>query len=223
MNRRGLTRASWVGLALAFVMWSGATDAAAAINVPDAAKDDPLAGGRSQTLVLAGGCFWGVEEVFQHVRGVTSAVSGYSGGSARDADYELVSRGSTGHAESVKITYDPAKISLGQLLKVFFSVVHDPMQINRQGPDIGPQYRSAIFFANERQQQIAKAYIDQLTAARVFPRAIATQLVPLNGFYAAEEYHQDFAVRNPTHPYIVQVDQPKFEDFKKTFPQLYVK
>ena len=223
MNRRMVRRMSLLGVALALVVWAGATEPSAAVNIPDAAKDDPLAGGKSQTLVLAGGCFWGVEEVFQHVRGVMSAVSGYSGGSARNADYELVSTGTTGHAESVKITYDPAKISMGQLLKVFFSVVHDPTQINRQGPDVGTQYRSVIFFGNERQQQIAKAYIDQLTAAHVFPRAMATQLVPLNGFYDAEEYHQDFAAKNPSHPYIVQVDKPKFDDFKKTFPHLYVK
>jgi len=185
--------------------------------------DDPLASGKTQTLVLAGGCFWGVEEVFQHVRGVTAATSGYSGGSARQADYDLVSTGTTGHAEAVKITYDPAKVSLGQLLKVFFAVVHDPTQINQQGPDVGPQYRSAIFYATERQQLIAKAYVDQLTAAHAFPRAIATQIVQLNGFYEAEAYHQDFAVKNPTHPYIMHVDKPKFDDFKQTFPQLYVK
>src|SRR5262245_21569590 len=223
MNRRMLTRMSLSGVALALFVWVGARDAAAAVNLPDAAMDDKLAGGKGQTLVVAGGCFWGVEEVFQHVRGVTAAVSGYSGGSARNADYELVSTGTTGHAESVKITYDPAKISIGQLLKVFFSVVHDPTETNRQAPDVGTQYRSVIFFANERQQQIARAYIDQLTKAHVFPRAIATQLVPLNSFYDAEEYHQDFAARNPTHPYIVQVDKPKFDDFKHTFPQLYVK
>ncbi|HKE88165.1 MAG TPA: peptide-methionine (S)-S-oxide reductase MsrA [Vicinamibacterales bacterium] len=221
MNRRRMM--SFSGVALALLVWAGASDAVAAVKLPDPAMDDPLASGKSQTLVLAGGCFWGVEEVFRHVRGVTSAVSGYSGGSARNAEYELVSTGTTGHAESVKITYDPGKVSLGQLLKVFFSVVHDPTQINRQGPDIGPQYRSAIFYGTERQQQVSKAYIDQLAAAHVFPKAIATQLVSLNGFYEAEAYHQDFAARNPTHPYIMQVDKPKFEDFKKSFPQLYVK
>jgi peptide-methionine (S)-S-oxide reductase len=214
---------SLFGVACTLSVCINATAAAAAVNLPDPATDDPLAGGKSQTLVLAGGCFWGVEEVFQHVRGVTSAVSGYSGGSAREADYELVSTGKTGHAESVRITYDPARISVGQLLKVFFAVVHDPTEINRQGPDVGPQYRSAIFYGSERQQQIARAYIQQLTAAHVFSKAIATQLVPLNGFYDAEGYHQDFAAKNPTHPYIIQVDKPKFEDFKKAFPQLFTK
>jgi peptide-methionine (S)-S-oxide reductase len=171
--------------------------------------------------VLAGGCFWGIEEVFQHVRGVTDAVSGYSGGSAKTASYETVSTGTSGHAESVKITYDPSKVTLGQLLKVFFSVAHDPTLLNRQGPDVGPQYRSAIFFAGERQQQVVKSYIDQLNAAHVFARPIATQVVPLNGFYAAEEEHQDFARKNPSYPYIVIHDKPKVEDLKRELPALY--
>jgi peptide-methionine (S)-S-oxide reductase len=172
-------------------------------------------------VVLAGGCFWGVEEVFQHVRGVTDAVSGYSGGSARTANYEMVSTGTSGHAESVKITYDRSAITLGRLLTVFFSVVLDPTQRNRQGPDVGPQYRSAVFFANERQQQLAKAYIDQLEAAHVFRGAIATQVVPLAGFYEAEQDHQDFAAKNPFHRYIVFVDKPKVDDLRKEFPALY--
>jgi peptide-methionine (S)-S-oxide reductase len=192
--------------------------------LPDPAVDDQLAAGKVQnTLVLAGGCFWGMEEVFQHVRGVTKVVSGYSGGSARNATYELVSTGTTGHAESVQITYDPAKTSFGQLLKVFFSVAHDPTQVNAQRPDTGPQYRSVIFFSGERQQQVAKAYIDQLTAARAFSKPIATQLVPLTAFYPAEDYHQDYAIKHPQDRYIVFVDLPKVEELRRQLPALYVK
>jgi len=171
--------------------------------------------------VLAGGCFWGIEEVFQHVRGVVDAVSGYSGGSAKTANYERVSTGTSGHAESVKVTYDSSKVTLGQLLKVFFSVAHDPTLLNRQGPDVGTQYRSAIFVSNERQQQVVKSYIDQLNAAHVFAKPIVTQVVPLNGFYAAEEEHQDFARKNPFYPYIVINDKPKVEALKREFPALY--
>jgi len=222
MRQRKLVTLSLLAIGLVALIETGAPSARAGTRVPDPALDDAVAGGKSQTIVLAGGCFWGVEEIFQHVRGVTSAVSGYSGGSARNADYELVSTGKTGHAESVKITYDPGKVSLGQLLKVFFSVVDVSLQKNRQGPDVGPQYRSAVFYGSERQQRVAKAYIDQLTSAHVFSAPIATQLVPLNGFYDAEPYHQDFASKNPTHRYIVQIDKPKLEDFRITFPQLYV-
>lgn len=160
-------------------------------------------------MVIAGGCFWGIEELFQHVRGVTDAVSGYSGGTARNAQYDLVSTGTTGHAESVKVTYDPSKISYGQLLKIFLSVGHDPTQRGGQGPDRGPQYRSVIFFSSERQQQIARAYLDQITAAHVFKDSLTTQLVPLQAFYEAEEHHQDYARHNPTQPYIVINDLPK--------------
>jgi peptide-methionine (S)-S-oxide reductase len=198
------------------------TSAAAGAKIPDPSLDDtPRANTGSATLVLAGGCFWGIEEVFQHVRGVLDAVSGYSGGSARTASYEQVSRGTSGHAESVKITYDPSKVTLGQLLKVFFAVAHDPTLLNRQGPDVGSQYRSAIFFSGERQQQVVKSYIDQLNAAHSFPRPIVTQVVPLNGFYAAEEEHQDFARKNPFYPYIMINDKPKVEDLKREFPALY--
>lgn len=200
---------------------SGRGAAAAGFKLPDPALDDTLGGSSRATVVLAGGCFWGVEEVFQHVKGVTDAVSGYAGGSARTANYDMVSTGTSGHAESVKVTYDPAKVTLGQLLKVFFSVVHDPTQLNRQGPDVGPQYRSAVFFANERQQQIVRKYLDQLEAARVYPGKIVTQVVPLTAFYEAEEDHQDFAVKNPTHRYIVFVDKPKVEDLRREFPSLY--
>ena len=174
-----------------------------------------------QTIVLAGGCFWGIEAVFEHVKGVTDAVSGYAGGTKAQAEYETVSTGTTGHAESVQVTFDPAKVSLEKLLQVFFSVGHDPTQLNRQGPDVGPQYRSAIFFQNEEQERIARAYIDQLTKAKVYPKPIVTQVVKLEGFYPAEEYHQNFAERNPTYPYIVYHDLPKVANLKKQFPDLY--
>jgi peptide-methionine (S)-S-oxide reductase len=174
-----------------------------------------------QTIVLAGGCFWGIEAVFEHVKGVTDAVSGYAGGTKAQADYETVSTGTTGHAESVQVTFDPAKVSLEKLLQVFFSVAHDPTQLNRQGPDVGPQYRTAIFFQNEEQERIARAYIDQLTKAKVYPKPIVTQVVKLERFYPAEEYHQNFAERNPTYPYIVYHDLPKVANLKKQFPELY--
>jgi peptide-methionine (S)-S-oxide reductase len=206
----------------ALVPGASGTAAAAGTKLPDAAHDDPASPKRDiRTIVLAGGCFWGVEEVFQHVRGVTDAVSGYSGGAAKTAVYELVSTGTTGHAESVKVSYDASKITLGQILKVFFSVVLDPTEVDRQGPDVGPQYRSAVFFADEHQQQVARAYIDQLNAAHVFRRPVATQVVPLTAFYVAEAYHQDFAEKNPNHRYIVLVDQPKVAALHLTFPALY--
>jgi peptide-methionine (S)-S-oxide reductase len=176
-----------------------------------------------QTVVLAGGCFWGMEAVFEHLKGVSDVVSGYSGGSAATADYEVVSSGETGHAEAVKITYDPLQISYGQLLKIYFSVAHDPTQLNRQGPDWGTQYRSGIFFANDEQKRIAQAYIDQLNKAHIFPKQIVTQLVPLNGFYAAEEYHQQFIDRNPNHPYVVMHDLPKLAQLREQFPDMYKK
>jgi peptide-methionine (S)-S-oxide reductase len=174
-----------------------------------------------QTAVLAGGCFWGLEAVFEHLKGVSNVVSGFSGGDAATAHYEEVSSGSTGHAEAVKITYDPAQISYGQLLKVYFAVAHDPTQLNRQGPDSGTQYRSAIFFANTEQQQIAKTYIDQLNQADIFKGAIATQLTPLTRFYEAEEYHQNFINRNPDYPYVVINDLPKLKQLQVQFPTLY--
>jgi peptide-methionine (S)-S-oxide reductase len=174
-----------------------------------------------QTLVLAGGCFWGMEAVFEHLKGVSNVVSGFSGGSANTAHYETVSTGQTEHAESVKITYDPSQISYGQLLKVFFSVAHDPTQLNRQGPDSGTQYRSAIFFSNQAQKQIAQAYITQLNQAHIFPQPIVTQLAPLNEFYAAEDYHQDFIAHNPNYPYVVINDLPKLNQLKQQFAALY--
>jgi peptide-methionine (S)-S-oxide reductase len=192
------------------------------VAVPEATVTSQLpAAPGLQTIVLAGGCFWGIEAVFEHIKGVTDAVSGYAGGTKDQAEYETVSTGTTGHAESVKVTFDPAKVSLEKLLQVFFSVAHDPTQVNRQGPDVGPQYRSAIFFADEEQARVARAYIDQLTKAKVYSRPIATQVVKLQGFYPAEAYHQNFAERNPTYPYIVYNDAPKVVNLKKQFPELY--
>jgi len=193
----------------------------APIPVPEATVTSLPVGPGLQTIVVAGGCFWGIEAVYEHIKGVTDAVSGYAGGTKEQADYETVSTGATGHAESVKVTFDPAKVSLEKLLQVFFAVAHDPTQLNRQGPDVGPQYRSAIFFADEEQARVARAYIDQLTKAKVYARPIVTQVVKLQGFYPAEEYHQNFAERNPTYPYIVYNDAPKVANLKKQFPELY--
>ena len=176
-----------------------------------------------QTIVLAGGCFWGVEAVFENLKGVSSVVSGYSGGTAATANYQSVSNGTTNHAEAVKITYDPQQISLGKLLKVYFLIAHDPTQVNRQEPDNGTQYRSAIFFTNSEQKKVAKAYIDRLDRSHVFTKPIATQLVPLTKFYAAEEYHQDFITRNPTQGYIVRFDLPKLTQLRQQFPDLIKK
>ena len=174
-----------------------------------------------QTAVVAGGCFWGIQAVFQHVKGVTNATSGYSGGAVNTAQYEMVSTGDTGHAESVKITYDPSRITYGQLLRIFFSVAHDPTELNRQGPDSGTQYRSVIFYSNDEQKRIAEAYITQLDKSQVFPRAIVTQLVPLKAFYPAEAYHQDYAANHPNNPYIVYNDAPKVVHLHQEFPELY--
>jgi peptide-methionine (S)-S-oxide reductase len=184
--------------------------------------DTPLAGVQSeQTAVIAGGCFWGIQAVFQHVKGVISATSGYSGGSPQNAKYELVSTGDTGHAESVKISYDPSQITYGQILRIFFSVAHDPTEWNRQGPDTGSQYRSVIFFSSEDQKRIAEAYIAQLEQARVFSGKIVTQVVPLTAFYPAEAYHQDYAARHPDNPYIMLNDAPKVAHLRQEFPDLY--
>ncbi|MEP6570390.1 MAG: peptide-methionine (S)-S-oxide reductase MsrA [Acidobacteriota bacterium] len=195
---------------------------ASATTIPDPAFDAPLASAKGeQTAVLAGGCFWGVEAVFEHVKGVTDVKSGYSGGSPRTAQYEEVGTGETGHAESVRITYDPAQISYGQLLKVFFSVAHDPTELNRQGPDTGSQYRSAIFFANDEQKHVAQSYIDQLNRAKLFARPIVTQVTALKSFTEAEGYHQDYLANHPDQPYIVINDQPKIENLQKQLPNLY--
>jgi peptide-methionine (S)-S-oxide reductase len=174
-----------------------------------------------QTAVFAGGCFWGVEAVFKHVKGVTDVVSGYAGGSAATAHYELVSRGDTGHAESVRVRFDPAQVSYEKLLQVFFSVAHDPTQLNRQGPDVGSQYRSAIFFTDTEQQKVAQDYIRKLTAARIYSAPIVTQVVPLQQFYPAEDYHQNYLELHPYQPYIVFHDMPKLERLRKQFPELY--
>jgi peptide-methionine (S)-S-oxide reductase len=197
--------------------------AAAAPPFPNPTLDPKPAVSATQTAVLAGGCFWGVEAVFDHVAGVANVVSGFAGGSQATAHYEIVSTGTTGHAESVQISYDPAKISYGQLLKVFFAVAHDPTELNRQGPDHGTQYRSSIFYSTPDQQAVATAYIRQLDAAHVFPRPIVTTVVPLRGFYAAEAYHQHFLDNNPTYPYIVYNDLPKLEHLRREFPELLKK
>ena len=186
---------------------------------PDPATDVPASGGM-QTAVLAGGCFWGVEGVFERVKGVKNVVSGFAGGEKQTAHYEMVSTGTTGHAESVQITFDPSKITYGQLLKIYFSVVHDPTELNRQGPDEGTQYRSAIFYENDDQKRVAEAYIKQLDEAHVFSRSIVTQVVPFKGFYAAEIYHQHFLDLHPDNGYIQFNDLPKIAALKKEYPEL---
>ena len=193
------------------------------VTVPNPAVDAPLATMKGeQTMVVAGGCFWGLQAVFQHVKGVTAVVSGYSGGSAKTAHYEVVSTGNTGHAESVRITYDPSQVSYGQLLKVFFAVAHDPTELNGQGPDTGTQYRSAIFYANEEQKRIAQAYVEQLNQAKVFEKPVVTQVALLNAFYQAEAYHQDYATLHPDEPYIYLNDLPKVVNLRNQFPGLFV-
>ena len=189
--------------------------------VPPPAVDEPAGGRASDVAVVAGGCFWGVQAVYQHTKGVTNAVSGYAGGEQRTAQYEMVGTGRTGHAEAVQITFDPRVVSYGQLLQIFFSVAHDPTELNRQGPDVGPQYRSTIFPMNDEQARVAKAFIAQLNGARIFDRTIATTIEPGRTFYPAEQYHQDFLVRNPTYPYIVINDLPKLDDLKRMFPERY--
>jgi peptide-methionine (S)-S-oxide reductase len=192
-----------------------------ASDFPDPTVDNKSpTGAGAETAVLAGGCFWCVEAVFQQIAGVEKVVSGYSGGDAASAHYEIVSTGRTGHAESVQVTYDPRKISYGRLLKVFFDVAHDPTQLNRQGPDVGPQYRSVIFYANPEQKRIAEAYIKQLDQAKVFPSPIVTQVVELKSFYPAEEHHQNFCNRNPKNPYVVNIAMPKVEKVKTKVPEL---
>ncbi len=196
--------------------------ASKAVPFPDPAVDDPLASTSAQhSVVVAGGCFWGVQAVFQHVKGVVSATSGYSGGSVKNPSYEAVCTGRTGHAESVRVVYDPSLVSYGRLLKVFFSVAHDPTEVNRQGPDTGTQYRSAVFYADQNQQRITAAYIDQLNQAKIFRRPIATQVVPLEQFYQAEDYHQDYATKHPYEPYIAINDLPKVDALRKQLPDLY--
>jgi peptide-methionine (S)-S-oxide reductase len=192
-----------------------------AVPLPSPAFDIPKAEGPMQTAVLAGGCFWGVQGVFEHLTGVTRVVSGYAGGQAGTARYEEVGSGRTGHAESVQVTYDPKLVSFGEILRVFFSVAHDPTQLDRQGPDVGPQYRSAVFYGSEQQKQVAAKYIAQLDAAKLFPKRIVTRLDPLKGFHEAEGYHQDYLLNNPTDPYIVINDLPKIRNFQRVLPALY--
>lgn len=208
----------------ALIACSSASAAAAdaSLALPEPPKDAPALTVGTQTAVFAGGCFWGVDAVFKHVKGVTKVVSGYAGGAAATAHYEDVGSGSTGHAESVEVTYDPAVVSYGTLLKVFFTVAHDPTELNRQGPDTGPQYRSTIFIANDAQRAAASAYIAQLTKAGVYSKPIVTTLEPLKAFYAAEDYHQNYLALHPTQAYIVYNDMPKLELLKRRLPELYV-
>ncbi|NEV60832.1 peptide-methionine (S)-S-oxide reductase MsrA [Thiorhodococcus minor] len=217
MRRRllGLSLKTIAATAFLTTTWS-----AHAEGLPDPKVDEPPKPG-TQTAVLGGGCFWGVEAVFEHVRGVEDVVSGYAGGDADSATYRRVSSGRTDHAESVRITYDPSQVTYGQLLKVFFEVAHDPTQLNRQGPDVGTQYRSAIFYDSEEQKRIAEAYIAQLDASGIYSGPIVTQVTPLEGFYDAEAYHQDYLPRHPTQPYIVIHDQPKLTELERRLPELY--
>jgi peptide-methionine (S)-S-oxide reductase len=209
-------------LAAAGTLWLFASNAAEApVNVPRPALDNPKQAGALQTAVLSGGCFWGVQGVYQHVRGVEKVVSGYAGGERSTANYEEVSGGTTGHAESVQITFDPAKVSYGELLQIFFSVAHDPTQLNRQGPDVGSQYRSVIAYSDDTQKNIATAYIAQLDKAGVFRKPIVTRVDHLKGFYPAESYHQDYLEHHPSNPYIAFNDLPKIENLKRLFPNAY--
>lgn len=212
-----LAFAAFVGHSSAFSF--GPSDDAVAIAPP--AMDLPANGSTQQTAVFAGGCFWGVQGVFQHVQGVKNAVSGYDGGAASTAQYESVSGGDTGHAESVSVTYDPSKVSYGKLLQIYFSVAHNPTELNRQGPDSGTQYRSTIFAQNADQQKVAQAYIDQLDGAKAFDKPIVTKVETGKAFYPAESYHQDFLTENPSYPYIVINDLPKVAQLKKLFPDQY--
>jgi peptide-methionine (S)-S-oxide reductase len=210
-----------VAIVVALGLRSSSSSRAAAFPDP-ILRDSSLTSG-VQIAVFAGGCFWGVEAVFEHMKGVRDAVSGYAGGTKSTADYGSVSSGATAHAEAVRVTFDPAVVSYAQLLKVFFSVVHDPTQLNRQGPDIGPQYRSAIFYGDADQERVARAYVKQLTDARTFERPIVTQLVPLDEFFVAEDYHQDYAAKHPNEPYIVFHDRPKVARLEAEFPELFRK
>lgn len=209
-------------LVVGFLSLGGLHAAERATAVPAPGVDNALASGPLQTAVLSGGCFWGTQGVFEHVKGVRQVLAGYSGGAASTASYETVSSGTTGHAESIRVIFDPAVVSYGEILRVFFSVAHDPTQLNRQGPDEGTQYRSSIFFADPTQQKIATAYIAQLDQAHVFSRPVVTRVDPLKGFYPAEGYHQDYLVRNPHQPYIVYNDLPKVENLKRVFPDIYL-
>jgi len=207
------------GAGVACKMDLQAAEAPTVIAAP--AMDNPKSKGPLQSAVFSGGCFWGVQGVFEHVRGVKNVIAGYAGGAKATADYETVSSGTTGHAESVQVTFDPAEVSYGDLLHVFFSVAHDPTQLNRQGPDSGTQYRSAIFYADDTQKNIAQAYIAQLDKAHAYGKNIVTAVTPFKGFYPAEAYHQDFLIHNPDYPYIVYNDLPKIANLKRLFPEIY--
>jgi peptide-methionine (S)-S-oxide reductase len=214
---------SFAALAFAILLAAAPGSAAPAPAIPAAKVDASLAGAAGrQTAVFAGGCFWGTQAVFERVKGVIKTTAGYSGGSAATATYRQVITETTGHAESVEVVYDPSRLTYGQLLRIFFSVAHDPTQLNRQGPDVGTSYRSVIFYSNEDQQHIALAYIAQLEAAKVFPAKIVTEVTPLKAFYKAEDDHQDYALKNPSNPYIQICDLPKVEALKEQFPQLFV-
>jgi peptide-methionine (S)-S-oxide reductase len=203
------------------ILYSACSNSSAAATIPPPIVDEHTGSNSERVAVFAGGCFWGIEAVFEHVKGVKNATSGYSGGTAATAHYNVVSTGNTRHAESVQVVYDPSQITYGQLLQIFFSVAHDPTQLNRQGPDEGPQYRSAIFFANPEQQRIAQAYIDQLNKAKVFGKRIATEVVQLDMFYPAEAFHQDYVAHHPNDLYIVMNDAPKVERLRRQFAQWY--
>jgi peptide-methionine (S)-S-oxide reductase len=222
-RRTSLWAAALVALGtIGMLVWqSPLFGAEAPVVIAPPAVDNPKTAGALQTAVLSGGCFWGVQGVYEHVRGVRKVLAGYAGGDRATAQYDTVSSGTTGHAESVKIVFDPAEISYGQILQIAFSVVHDPTQLNRQGPDVGSQYRSSVFYGDDGQKRIAEAYIAQLNQAHAFARPIVTRVDPLKGFYPAEDYHQDYLIHNPTVPYIAYFDIPKIENLKRTFPELY--
>jgi len=219
MSLRRFSSLSVLGVFLGFIVACAASNS----PIPPPNDDAPLSKTPGkQTAVFAGGCFWGTQAVFERVKGVLATTAGYTGGSAITATYKQVITETTGHAESVEVIYDPSRITYGQLLRIYFSVAHDPTQLNRQGPDVGTSYRSSIFYADETQKRIAGAYIAQLDAAKVFPKPIVTQVVPLQGFYRAEDYHQDYALKNPDNPYIEVCDLPKISALKKQFPDLFV-
>jgi peptide-methionine (S)-S-oxide reductase len=221
LSRLSLCAAAIGALAIAAFAVAPSHAAEDAVVIPPPAADVPSSDGL-QTAVVSGGCFWGVQGVFQHTAGIASAVSGYAGGNKSTASYEQVSTGSTGHAESVQIKYDPKKISYGKILQIFFSVVHDPTQLNRQGPDSGTQYRSAIFTTSDEQKKVADAYIAQLNAAKAYSKPIVTKVGPLQGFFPAEDYHQDYLTLHPNQPYIAYNDLPKVENLKKMFAENYI-
>jgi peptide-methionine (S)-S-oxide reductase len=220
-SRRSLCAAALSALAITAFLAAPSHAAEDAVIIPAPAADVHASDG-IQTAVIAGGCFWGVQGVFQHTAGVVNAVSGYAGGGKNTADYNMVSTGTTGHAESVQVKYDPNKISYGKILQIFFSVVHDPTQLNRQGPDSGTQYRSAIFTTSDEQKKVAEAYVAQLNAAKVYKKPIVTKVGPLEGFYPAEAYHQDYLTLHPSQPYIAYNDIPKVENLKKIFADNYL-